>query len=150
MEFPGQGSDPSHSCNLRCSWGPDPLTHRARPGSNLRPGAAEMAPIPLPHSGNSSFLTFYVEMIVDSLAVVGNKAARALASIPRLPLVPQPEIAVRYSPLTLFPLSGVLPLFECVCKCACIGVCRPVCLVLCRFIRRATGSRESVRLILSF
>ena len=31
MEFLGQGSDPSHSCDLSCSWGNSgPLTHGAR------------------------------------------------------------------------------------------------------------------------
>ena len=33
MEFPGQGSDPSHSCNLSCSCSnATSLTHRTRPG----------------------------------------------------------------------------------------------------------------------
>ena len=56
MEFPDQGSDPSHSCNLLCSCDKarffNPL-HRGR-GWNLSPGAAERPPIPLCHSRNSS------------------------------------------------------------------------------------------------
>ena len=50
MEFPGWGSDPSHSCNLchRCS-----TTGSFNP-LNLCPGVAERPPIPLHHRGSSA------------------------------------------------------------------------------------------------
>ena len=53
MEFPGQGSDPSHSCNLYHNAGS--FNHCARPRSNLHPGTAEKPPIQIPlcYSRNS-------------------------------------------------------------------------------------------------
>ena len=52
VEFPGQGSDSSHSCDLYQLSSPTVLGW----GSNLRPGAAERSrPIPLHHRGNCSF-----------------------------------------------------------------------------------------------
>ena len=53
MEFLGQGSDLSHSRDLHCSCG---NARSFNQGSNLHPGAAEMLPIPLYHSGNSTGL----------------------------------------------------------------------------------------------
>ena len=63
MEFLGQGSDPSCSCELLCSCGKlgsfNPLCWAG--GWNLHPGAAEMLPIPLCHSGNfTPFLFVYL------------------------------------------------------------------------------------------
>lgn len=58
VEFPGQGSDPSWSCNLchsRSNVGfPNPLCLCLPRGSNLCLGAVETPPIPSCHSGNSS------------------------------------------------------------------------------------------------
>ena len=55
MEFPGQGSDLSHSVDLShsCS-NTGSLTHCAGLG-NPHPSAPKMPPIWLRHSGNSSF-----------------------------------------------------------------------------------------------
>lgn len=55
-EFPGQGSDPNHSCNLH--WQSPILNPWGMPGwgSNLHPGAAATWVIPLCHSGNSGWL----------------------------------------------------------------------------------------------
>ena len=54
MEFPGQGSDPSHSCNLCCGCSNTrSLTHWSGPGSNLHSGAAWMLSIQLCYIGNS-------------------------------------------------------------------------------------------------
>ena len=57
MEFLGQGSDLSHSCNLSCSYSnTGSLTHRAGlgQGSNPSPRAPKMLLIPLRSSGNSA------------------------------------------------------------------------------------------------
>ena len=55
MELPGQGSDPSHSCDLHCNCGnAGSLTHYARPG--IEPASQSLRdtpPIPLCHSRNS-------------------------------------------------------------------------------------------------
>ena len=51
MEFPGQGSDPSCSCDLRCRCSSASVLGQ---GSNLRPRAPEMPLFPLHHSRNSS------------------------------------------------------------------------------------------------
>lgn len=59
MEFLGQGSEPSCSCNLSCSFrDARSLTHCDRPGSTLQPSAPKM----LHHSGNSPkpLLPFHV------------------------------------------------------------------------------------------
>ena len=57
MEFPGQGSDPSCSCNLHlchsCSNARSFNPLCPGPGLNLRPAAAEMSVILLHHSWNS-------------------------------------------------------------------------------------------------
>ena len=54
MEFPGQGSDPSHSCYLNCSFSnAGSLTHCAGLGSNPHCSTPKMPPIPLWHSRNS-------------------------------------------------------------------------------------------------
>lgn len=59
MEFPGQGSASSLSCNLSHSCGNAGfLTHCIRLGSNLHPRAPEMLPILLYHSGNSKMFPF--------------------------------------------------------------------------------------------
>ena len=55
MKFPGQRSDPSHSCNLHCSRGTAGSFNPLGGESNLCPGAAEMLLIPLCHSSNSYF-----------------------------------------------------------------------------------------------
>ena len=60
MEFLGQGSDSSHSCNLRHSCGNAGSLNAlcwARE-SNLCPGAAEMPPMPLHHSELQSKVFF--------------------------------------------------------------------------------------------
>jgi len=55
MEFLGQKSDLSHSCDYSTAVAmQDPLTYGAWPGTILRAGAADMPPIPLHHSRNSS------------------------------------------------------------------------------------------------
>ena len=63
MEFLGQGSDLSHSFNLRHSCGHtgsfNPLCW-ARDGTCVHPGVAEMLPIPLHHSRNTLFYFFSV------------------------------------------------------------------------------------------
>ena len=60
LEFLGQGSDPSYSCDLHCIWSNTrSLTHCAGPGSNLSPSTAEMLQIPLCHSGNSKANVFF-------------------------------------------------------------------------------------------
>ena len=53
MDFPGQGSDPSQSCNLHCGKARsfNPLCRAGE--SNLYPGTVEMLQIPVCHSGNS-------------------------------------------------------------------------------------------------
>ena len=44
-EVPGQGSDPSHSCSLHCSWvSAESFNPRLGLGANLHPGAAETLP----------------------------------------------------------------------------------------------------------
>ena len=54
MEFPGQGSALSHSCNLSHSCGSAiSLTHLLGQGSNLHPSSPETPLSPLRHSGNS-------------------------------------------------------------------------------------------------
>ena len=57
IEFLGQGSDPSHICNLHLSCSNtrsfNPVCQLAQ-GLNLHPGTAEMPPIPLHHSRNST------------------------------------------------------------------------------------------------
>ena len=52
MELWGQGSELSHSCDLRHS-NTGSLTHCAGPGTEPAPSAPETPPIPLRHSGNS-------------------------------------------------------------------------------------------------
>lgn len=56
-EFPSQGSDPSHSCHLRRSYGNTgsltTVPAQSAQGSNLHPGTAETLPILLCQSGNS-------------------------------------------------------------------------------------------------
>ena len=55
MEFLGQRSDPSHSCDLSFSGSnARPLTYCAGPGMNLHPSAPKTLPIILHHSRNSS------------------------------------------------------------------------------------------------
>ena len=52
MEVPSQAWDLSSGLTYTAAGAtPDPLTHCA--GSNAHPGATEMPPIPLHHSGNS-------------------------------------------------------------------------------------------------
>ena len=64
MEFLGQGSYPSQSCDLHCSYGnTGSLTHCAG-GSTLCPSAPKMPPIPLCHSGNSS-MQFNTEYVIS-------------------------------------------------------------------------------------
>ena len=67
MELPGQGSDPSHSCEPWCSFGNNESFNSLCWGweSNLSPGATEMLWILLRHSRNSRshpfFLFFFFE-----------------------------------------------------------------------------------------
>ena len=60
MEFPGQGSDPNHGCDLRfrCD-NAGSAAHFALPGINLQPSAVEVLLIPFCHSGNSKGFPFY-------------------------------------------------------------------------------------------
>ena len=58
MEFLGQGSDASHSCDPLCSGGnAGSFNLLWCQAGDWSPGTAEMLPIPLHHSGNSS-MTF--------------------------------------------------------------------------------------------
>ena len=60
IAFLGQGSDPSHSCNLCCSCGnAGSLSTVPGRGLNLCSCAPEMLLIPLHHSGNSCFSKSY-------------------------------------------------------------------------------------------
>ena len=60
MEFPGEGSDPSHSCNLCHSChNTGSLTHCPGWGSNLCPSTLETLLIPVHHSENSDLHHFY-------------------------------------------------------------------------------------------
>ena len=61
MEFPGQGSAASHSCNLSHSCGStESLTHPAGRGSNLWPSTPKKPMILLCHSGNSCPTIFFL------------------------------------------------------------------------------------------
>ena len=58
MEFPGKGSDLSHSCNLCCRCGKDGSLNPLCWESNLRSGTAKTLPILLHHVGNSCQIFF--------------------------------------------------------------------------------------------
>ena len=67
VEFLGQGSDSSHSCDLsRSCSNAGSLTHWVRPGIKPASLCAEIPWIPLCHSGNSSkFFNFFFFILLD-------------------------------------------------------------------------------------
>ena len=122
MEFLGQGSDPSHSCDLIHSYGnPESLTTVRGQGSNLCPSAPKRPLVPLSHIGSASFpQTCNFQFPVSSPTKLNLAASSPTPVLPPDPQVLQLRILVVTHSFLVFcsppsnsdsyklPLKGIL------------------------------------------